>query len=108
MTSVMSLDPDAHDPSHWGSIVESLHNNRFDLDSDSEPDCTATRSHFLRIFCDVDKPTLKKLWRAGFDLCVARCVVDVYFCGFSKDFLTSPAGQELHVHVRFISDPSTQ
>lgn len=44
------------------------------------------------------------LWATGFPMVVAQRVLDVYFCGFSKQELTSSLGQLPHVHVsRIIS-----
>lgn len=86
----------ANSPIDWPTLVKTAHEQRFLI----EPSPTPTRNYVRDQMYSASNPFLEIMWRRGFALVVARCVMDVYFCGFSKEELMSPLGQEAHVHVR--------
>lgn len=85
-------------PSDWHALVNVAHAARFNVGPSSI--ATPMRAPILYGVYKASSRTLETLRKTKFALVVARCITDVYFCGFSKEELMSPLGQEAYVQVR--------
>lgn len=76
--------------------MEALHKQRLA----NKPNFAVIRSKLIASLQQANSATIGLLYRTDFPLTVARCIVDVCFCGFSRDDLISPTGREPHVQVK--------
>lgn len=83
---------DLEDPSTWCQIVEECHRSRLT----EKPSLSGLLSRLIH----ADSSTRNSVWRTEFIDVVTRCLLDEYFCGFTKEDLGSKEWEEQAViHV---------